>query len=42
MNFLVENARADIGTDRNGYFISEVSLLADAILESIKPKLSDK
>ena len=42
MNFFVENIRADIGTDRNGYFISEVSALTDAILESIKPKLTDR
>lgn len=42
MNFFVENAKADIGTDRNGYFISEVGALTDAIMESIKSKLTDR
>ena len=28
-----ENANADIATDRNGYFLSEVSALVDAIIE---------
>lgn len=42
MDFFLGNSRADIGTDRNGYFISEVSALADSILESIKPRLSNK
>lgn len=42
MDFFLGNSRADIGTDRNGYFISEVSTLADSILESIKPRLSNK
>ena len=33
---------ADIATDRNGFFLSEVSTLADAIIECIKPKLTDR
>lgn len=42
INFFAENARADYATDRNGYFISEVSALTDAIIECIKPKLIDR
>lgn len=40
--FFIENANADIATDRNGFFISEVQELANAILETIKPKLTNK
>lgn len=40
--FFIENAGADKSTDRNGFFISKVSDLADAILEAIKPKLTEK
>lgn len=42
MDFIVKNVNADIATDRNGYFLSEVSTLVDAIIESIKPKLIDR
>ena len=42
ITFFAENARADYATDRNGFFISEVSTLTDAIIEAIKPKLIDK
>ena len=40
--FFIENAGADMGTDRNGFFISEVSNLTDAILEAIRPKMTEK
>lgn len=40
--FFIENAGADMGTDRNGFFISEVSSLTDAILEAIRPKMTEK
>ncbi len=40
--FFIECANADIGTDRNGYFISEVSALTDAIIEIVKPKIVEK
>ena len=42
LNFFIENANADIATDRNGFFLSEVSNLVDAIIEAIKPKLTDR
>ena len=31
-----------MGTDRNGFFISEVATLTDAIIEAIKPKMVDR
>lgn len=40
--FFIENAGADMGTDRNGFFIAEVANLTDAIIEAIKPKMVDK
>ena len=40
--FFIEFANADIGTDRNGFFISEVAQLTDAIIEVIKPKIVEK
>ena len=40
--FFIENANADMGTDRNGFFISEVANLTDAIIEAIKPKMVDR
>lgn len=42
LNFFIENANADISTDRNGFFLSEVSRLVDAIIDTIKPKLVDR
>lgn len=42
LEFTLENAKADYAQDRNGYFLSEVSKLADAIVDSIKPKLTDR
>lgn len=42
LSFLLENVNANMATDRNGYFLSEVSVLVDAIIESIKPKLTDR
>ena len=42
MKFFIENANDDMGTDRNGFFISEVSNLTDAIIEAIKPKLTER
>lgn len=42
LNFFIENANANIATDRNGYFLYEVSKLTEAIFESIKPKLTDR
>lgn len=40
--FFIENANADMGTDRNGFFISEVATLTDAIIEAIKPKIIER
>lgn len=40
MNFYIENIKADMGVDRNGFFISEASKLADAIVDAIKAKLN--
>lgn len=40
--FFIENANADMGTDRNGFFISEVAALTDAILQVIEPKLTNR
>ena len=42
LNFMAENANANVSTDRNGFFLAEVAKLADAIIEAIKPKLTDK
>ena len=42
LEFTLENAKADYAQDRNGYFLSEVSKLVDAIVDSIKPKLTDR
>lgn len=40
--FFIENSNADMGTDRNGFFISEVAALTDAIIEAIKPKIIER
>ncbi len=40
--FFIENANADVGTDRNGFFISKIAELTDAIIEVIKPKIIEK
>lgn len=42
LNFFVENMNADIATDRNGYFISEVNKISDQILEVLKSKLTER
>lgn len=42
LNFFVENMNADIATDRNGYFISEVNKIADQILDALKSKLVER
>ena len=42
VDFFAENIRANTETDRNGFFLSEVSRLTDAIIESIKPKLTER
>ncbi len=42
LEFTLENVNADYAQDRNGYFLSEVSKLVDAIVDSIKPKLTDR
>lgn len=42
LDFFIKNANADIATDRNGFFLFEVSELVDAIIECIKPKLTDR
>lgn len=42
LNFIIENTNANIATNRNGFFLSEVSDLVDAIIEVIKPKLIDR
>ena len=39
LEFFAENMNADIATDRNGFFISEVNKIADEILESLSSKL---
>ena len=39
---VIENANADVGTDRNGFFISKIAELTDAIIEVIKPKIIEK
>lgn len=41
-SFFASYANADMGTDRNGFFIAEVSNLTDAIIEAIKPKISER
>ncbi len=40
--FFIEHVNDDVGTDRNGFFISEVANLTDAIIEVIKPKISER
>ena len=40
-DFFISNARADI-SDRNGFFISEVNLLTDAIMDAVKDKIEIK
>lgn len=42
LNFFTANINADVGTDRNGFFISEVSVLTDAIIDAIKNKIIDR
>jgi len=42
LNFIINNANINIATERDGYFVSEVSTLTDAIIDVIKPKLVDK
>lgn len=42
LNFFIENKNADIATDRNGFFISEVNKIADEILNTLAGKLSDR
>lgn len=42
LNFFVENMNADIATDRNGYFISEVNKISNQILEELKSKLVER
>ena len=41
-DFFVENMNADIATERNGYFISEVANISDRIIELLGNKLNDK
>lgn len=40
--FFADYSNADMGTDRNGFFISEVANLTDAIYEAIKPKMTNR
>ena len=40
--YFIDYSNADMGTDRNGFFISEVANLTDAIVEAIKPKISER
>ncbi len=42
IDFFASNINADIATDRNGFFLGEVSKCADAIIEAIKPKLIER
>lgn len=42
LNFFIENLNADVATDRNGYFIHEVSNVTDRIITLLGNKLSDK
>lgn len=41
LEFFIENMNADVATDRNGYFISEVSNVSDRVIEILGNKLSD-
>lgn len=40
--FFIENANADIAVDRNGFFISEINSLSDAIIDVIKNKIVER
>ena len=42
LEFFVENMNADIATERNGYFISEVANISDRIIELLGSKLNDR
>ena len=42
LDFFIENMNADIATDRNGYFISEVAKVSDKVISLLGDKLSDK
>lgn len=42
LEFFVENINADVATDRNGYFISEVANISDRVISLLGSKLSDK
>lgn len=42
LNFFIENMNADIATDRNGYFISEVDKVSSRIISLLGNKLSEK
>lgn len=42
LEFFIENMNADVATDRNGYFIHEVSKISDKVISILKSKLTDK
>lgn len=42
LEFFVENMNADVATDRNGYFISEVANVSDKIIALLGSKLNDR
>lgn len=42
LDFFYKNMNADIATDRNGFFISEVNKVTDQILEALKSKLVER
>lgn len=42
LEFFIENMNADIATDRNGYFINEVSKVSDRVISLLGNKLSEK
>jgi len=42
LEFFVENMNADVATERNGYFISEVANISDKIISLLSNKLSER
>lgn len=42
VSFFISNLNADVATDRNGYFISESSKVANAIVSALEAKLSKR
>ena len=42
LEFFIENMNADVATERNGYFINEVSKITDRVINMLGDKLSEK